>query len=122
MARILLIEDQPDVRRSLVRMLERVDHSVDEAGDGREALALFDDAPPDLVITDINMPEMDGLEFINALRRRRTGVPVIAMTGGGALDKSLLLTSAGLLGAVERLEKPFRMADLHKAVVRALLA
>ena len=120
MARILVIDDDDEVRRGVVRMLDRMGHDVEQAADGRQAMVLFEADAPDLVITDINMPEMDGIEVINQLRQMQAGVPIIAMSGGGRMPKEILLSSAGLLGAVGTLEKPFLMADLTSAVEEAL--
>lgn len=120
MPRILVIDDDNEVRRGVVRMLEHMGHDVVQAADGRQAMVLFEADPPDLVITDINMPEMDGIEVINQLRQMKAGVPIIAMSGGGRMPKEILLSSAGLLGAVGTLEKPFLLADLTSAVEEAL--
>jgi DNA-binding NtrC family response regulator len=118
MAIILVIDDEKAVRDTMRRLLERRGHEVREAANGREALK----APPDydLVITDINMPEMDGIEVIMALAERRPGLPVIAISGGGRLPKDLLLSSADMLGAVQTLPKPFDLTELNEAVDRAL--
>lgn len=118
MATILLIDDETAVRDTMRRLLERYGHEVREAANGREALK----APPeyDLVITDINMPEMDGIEVIMALTERRPGLPVIAISGGGRLPKDLLLSSADMLGAVTTLPKPFDLSELIEAVDAAL--
>ena len=75
----------------------------------------------DLVITDINMPEMDGLEVINELRRKGIDVPVVALSGGGRfLDKAFLLANAKLLGAVSTIAKPFQLDEIREAVEAAL--
>lgn len=120
MATILIIDDEPDVRTAVRRVLERSDYAVLEAGDGKEALSLAAERGCDLVITDINMPEMDGIEVIMTLAERNPGLPVIAISGGGKLPKELLLSSAGLLGAVTTLSKPFEMSELLAAVSTAL--
>ena len=120
MSRILVIDDDNDVREGVARMLAHMGHDVVQAADGRQAMVLFEADPPDLVITDINMPEMDGIEVINQLRQMKAGVPIIAMSGGGRMPKEILLSSAGLLGAVGTLEKPFLMAELMSAVEGAL--
>lgn len=121
MAGILVIDDDDQVRTSLRRVLERAGHEVVEAADGKTAVALVSERPCDLVITDINMPEMDGIEVIMALAGRRPGLPVIAISGGGKVPKELLLSSAGLLGAVTTLSKPFEMEELIEAVNQALV-
>lgn len=120
MARILVIEDEEAVRSLVTRMLSRVGHEVDEASDGREGLRMFEESPADLVITDINMPGMDGIEVIKAFRSVRAEVPIIAISGGGLMPKELLLSSASALGAVEVVSKPFEIAQLVGAVERAL--
>jgi DNA-binding response OmpR family regulator len=116
MARIILVDDEPAIRRNLARYLTAQGHDVRAAGNGREALLAFDEGGVDLLITDINMPEMDGIEILNALRARGSSVPVIAMSGGGQFDKTLLLGSATMLGAVVTLEKPFELDQLLRAV------
>ncbi len=120
MARVLVIEDDTAVRRFVTRTLGRVGHEVIEAGEGREGLRMFGESPADLVITDINMPGMDGIEVISAFRRLRAEVPVIAISGGGLMPKELLLSNAAALGAVEVVSKPFGIAQLVGAVDRAL--
>ena len=118
MATILVIDDETAVRDTVRRLLERQGHEVREAANGREALRASADY--DLVITDINMPEMDGIEVIMTLAERQPGLPVIAISGGGRLPKDLLLSSADMLGAVTTLPKPFDLTELIGAVDRAL--
>lgn len=120
MARVLVIEDDTGVREALARGLTRAGHEILPAADGRRGLAEFERAPFDVVVTDINMPEMDGIEVITALRRLGSSVPVIAISGGGLLPKELLLSTASTLGAVEVIPKPFEMSALLEAVDRAL--
>jgi DNA-binding response OmpR family regulator len=66
------------------------------------------------------MPGMDGIEILTALRKQGSAVPVIAISGGGYLDKDLLLTSASMLGALVTLEKPFALDELRSAVEQVL--
>jgi len=120
MARVMVIEDDDAVRGLVIRMLERVGHEVVATPDGREALRMFGQEPTDLVITDINMPGMDGIEVISAFRAMRAGVPIIAISGGGLMPKELLLSSAAAMGAVEVVSKPFEISRLVGAVDRAL--
>ena len=122
MARILIIEDDAGVRSGLRRTLERLGHVVDEAPHGAAGVAAFDRAAHDLVITDINMPEMDGIEVILTLVREAPNVPVIAMSAGGRVPKELLLENADLLGAVDTLPKPFTLEELRAALDRVLEA
>lgn len=120
MARILVVDDDPAIRAGLVRLLVRFGHDAVEAGDGKEALQVMEEATPDLVITDINMPEMDGIEVINALLKERPGLPVVAISGGGRLDKGLLLGNALALGAVSSLSKPFEVEQVLAVIDEAL--
>ncbi|HSW27855.1 MAG TPA: response regulator [Longimicrobiales bacterium] len=120
MARILLVDDHDECRRALNRALQRMGHEVTQAADGRQAVAALDGTPHDLVVTDINMPGMDGIELILAVGRRWPGVPIIAVSGGGMLPKELLLDNAAVLGAVTTLPKPVDLGELHAAVDRAL--
>lgn len=120
LAHILVVEDDPTLLRGVKTLLRRADHEVSEAGTGREAMRLLQKRPFDVVVTDINMPEMDGIELIVELRKLGLGIPVIAMSGGGRLPKELLLENAALLGAVETIAKPFEPERLLDAVARAL--
>lgn len=120
MARILVIDDDEGIRAGVLRLLERAGHEVQVAEDGRVAMRLFEANPHDVVITDINMPEMDGIEVIMALRNSGSDVPVIAMSAGGKLPKELLLLNADMLGAVASVPKPFEIADMLAAVDAAL--
>jgi DNA-binding NtrC family response regulator len=120
MARIVLAEDEAALRNNLERYLKTLGHEVRAAADGNAAMTELDAAPADVLITDINMPDMDGIEILNALRKRGSELPVIAISGGGQFNKQLLLTSATMLGAVLTLEKPFALDDLRVALERVL--
>jgi len=120
MSSILLVDDEPLLRQNLSRFLEMLGHDVLVAANGKEALSVIEDSPVDLVVTDVNMPDMDGLELINALRGRTPPLPIIVMSGGGRFDKSMLLQSATVLGAVVSLAKPFSLEELKGAVEGAL--
>lgn len=120
MAKVLLIDDEPTVRAGVRRVLAGMGHDVLEAEDGRAAMKLSAREEVDLVITDINMPEADGIEVILDLVQRRPQVPVIAISGGGLMDKSLLLQNAATLGARYTLAKPFDLEVLRNTVSDAL--
>jgi len=129
MACVLLIDDDDFTRRTIGRTLERQGHSVVAVTSGREALARLSDgqfqpdlAQPDLVLTDIMMPDMDGLELIPRLRKARPGLKIIAMSAGSQLLQSNFLREARLLGAHETLQKPCSGADLTAAIGRVLAA
>jgi len=119
MARVLVIDDD-EGHRTLVRaMLESVGHSVEDAVDGAEGLKMFGKDPAHLVLTDINMPGLDGHEVISALRVLHPNVPIIAISGGGPASKDELLAKAARLGASEVIVKPFEFEQLVGAVRRA---
>jgi len=120
MASILIIDDEPEVLRVLKKVLEGAGHSVTEAADGKTALRWFAGRPTDLVVTDIYMPEMDGLEFLMRLREAFPETPVVAISGGGHLSKESVLGAATLLGADQILAKPFTAEEVLAAVARAL--
>ncbi len=122
MARILVVDDDVIIREAVGRLLSRAGHEVDEAVNGKEAMSALDAHSYQVVVTDINMPEMDGIEVIAALRRARAGIPVVAMSGGGLMPKDLLLANADLMGAVEVIMKPFEANQMVGAVERALEA
>jgi DNA-binding NtrC family response regulator len=83
-------------------------------------MALIDEEPVDVVITDILMPEVDGIELLRTLKYSRPEMPVVVMSGGGQYDVRLLLKTADLLGAVVTLAKPFTAPDVARAVDLAL--
>jgi len=120
MARILVIDDEPQIRSLLRQMLEREGHDVEDAADGKAGLQLFREHPADLVITDILMPEKEGLETIRELRRDFPDTPAIAISGGGTFDPDLCLNLASKLGASEVIQKPFLKRELLEAVRRTL--
>lgn len=120
MATILLIDDEDLMRKALRQLLVALGHEVFEAKDGRAGLAIFDSRSFELVITDIVMPEMEGLQLLLELRKRQRGVKVIAMSGGGRMQIGDYLHTAKLLGAVALLAKPFSREDLE-AVLHSVL-
>lgn len=119
MARILVVDDEPMFRDYLNRVLEREGHAVIEASDGAQGLRRLDDQSVDLVLLDIVMPNMDGIEFLIGLRKRESDVGVIAMSGGGQ-PIGCYLTPANALGARQTLTKLFACSDLIGAVQDAL--
>jgi CheY-like chemotaxis protein len=119
MTRVLVADDDPSVRRVLERALEREGYVVATASNGAEALEAVAAAPPDLVVTDINMPDVDGIELLINLIERG-GIKVIAISGGGLFPKDELLADARLLGAVDIIAKPFEVEDLLARVAAAL--
>jgi CheY-like chemotaxis protein len=120
MAEILIIDDEPGVLKILRKILEGAGHSVTEAPDGAVALQHFEGKPTDLVITDIFMPGMDGIEFLVHVRTDFPDARVLAMSGGGILSRDQALNDAVLLGADQILQKPFSKEEVLKAVDRML--
>ena len=120
MARVLVIDDDEETRTLVKHILVGAGHEVEEALDGAEGLRLFGQRPPDLVLTDINMPGLDGHEVITAIRVLHAEVPIIAVSGGGAIAQDELLLKASALGAGEIIMKPFELRQLVSAVERAL--
>ncbi len=116
MARILVIDDDDDVRVMLRHMLERAGHEVVDTGDAREGVKLYRELPTDVVITDLLMPDQDGIETILQLRAEFPGVKIIAISGGGRSEPTLYLQTAQQLGAVVSIAKPFVQADVLGAI------
>ncbi|MHA1153245.1 MAG: response regulator [Alphaproteobacteria bacterium] len=116
MARILVIDDEDELRSMLRQMLEYAGHEVSEAVNGAEGIEIYQRDTPDLIITDIIMPEKEGVETIIALLRADPALPIIAISGGGRLDATDFLSMAKKLGARHSLTKPFRRDQLLEAV------
>jgi CheY-like chemotaxis protein len=116
MTRILLIDDDDAVREVTAEVLRQAGHTVTPAPNAKTGLALHHADPHDLIITDINMPDMDGLELIMALRHAAPRPRVIAISGGYLLSESLFLPLAQRLGVQRALAKPFRAEALLQAV------
>lgn len=119
-ASILLVDDNDDARVTVARILEMSGYSVVQAPNAKAASALLNEHVPDLVITDIFMPEGDGFEMLNQLREREPKIPVIAISGGGVRDGLDVLAIAGRLGAKKVLNKPFARRQLLDAITEAL--
>ncbi|OQW86548.1 MAG: response regulator [Rhodoferax ferrireducens] len=117
MSHILVIDDDDFFREVLVQMLQKDGHQVTEARDGVQALALLQRTHPDLIMTDILMPHMDGVEFITELSRQSNNTPVIAMSGGRrAITAAFNLESAKLMGVKVTLSKPIGHSALNAAL------
>lgn len=116
MATVLIIEDEAELRALLKRKLTSAGHTVVEARNGKEGMAAHDETHPDVVITDIVMPEMDGLELIMALRAAKVTVPIIAMSGGGMVAAAKYLRPAKKLGAQRVFTKPIDFDEIIAAV------
>lgn len=117
---ILLIDDDEAIRCVLGRTLEQAGYRVTPACHGREGLQFLERTRFDLVVTDIVMPEMEGIEVLMQIRKRGFTAKVLAMSGGGALGIDGNLRVAALLGAHKTLVKPFTGSDFIAAVGEAL--
>jgi CheY-like chemotaxis protein len=104
---VLVVDDDPSIRALIRLYLESAGYAVIEAADGRRAMAALDGQAMDLVILDIFMPEMDGLEVLQALRGHCEACKVMAISGGSAKIGMDLLGHATIFGADAVLEKPF---------------
>jgi len=115
--RILVIDDEPGIRETLVQLLRVLGFEVVEADGGRAGLARLAEAPVDLVLTDLGMPDMNGWEVARAVKARSSRVPVVLVTGWGE-DGPVPGADHSLVAAV--LSKPFRVQDIVKVVGHAL--
>ena len=120
MARILTIDDDDAVRSIVAHALTRDGHSVIQAADGVEGAARLHSHTFDLVITDLIMPNREGIETIIELHRDFPTLPIIAMSGAAESNSNLRM--AQLLGARSTLQKPFSIQELQDAVTRVLPA
>jgi CheY-like chemotaxis protein len=120
MARILVIDDELVIRQALAIMLANVGHKVETAENGRAGLELLERESFDLVLTDILMPEMDGVAAIRKLRSLVSPPKIVAMSGGVQLSREDFPRAAELLGADAALNKPFRARELYALVDRLL--
>lgn len=118
MTRILVVDDEPVVRELTVEILRRNGYDPHGVPSARQALDLLDEETFDLVVSDVVMPEMTGVEFLYELQERRPGLPVVLMTGGSKEPERA--TKAVELGACGLLYKPFSQAELTAAVATAL--
>jgi two-component system response regulator MprA len=117
MARVLVVDDEPAVRRALERALRLDSYDVALAADGQEALDALAQSPPDAVILDVSMPRLDGLEVCRRMRQAGDRTPVLMLTARDAIDDRV----QGLdVGADDYLVKPFALRELQ-ARLRALL-
>lgn len=116
---VLIVDDDPAIAELLKLNFEAAGFNADIAGEGQAALRMMDVTGYDLIVTDIFMPQFDGLEFLRMLRKRKSNEKIIAMSGGGAnLGPSSFLELARLLGAAKTFEKPF---DCRKLLAAAKL-
>lgn len=121
MGTILVVEDDPLVLATVSRMLDKAGHTVITAPNGKEGIKKFKAEKIDLILTDIIMPEQEGLATIREIRKLDSDVPVIAMSGGGRKRNMEFLTISKEFGANAQLAKPFS-ADQLNALISECLA
>ena len=121
MARMLVIDDDPSVRSLVSGLLEACGHSVVVAENGRAGMRAFEKDRIDLVVTDIVMPEQEGIATISAIRRLSPTVPILAISGSNTVGRyGDYLQAAEVLGASATLPKPLRPDDLIETIDRLL--
>ena len=113
---IAIVDDDREIRAVLSEILTAEGYDVIEAASGKEAVKLFRSHSIDLMIIDILMEEMDGLETITALTNEYRGVKIIAISGGGRLSKEAYLDFARRLGALRSIAKPLQRSEILEAV------
>jgi CheY-like chemotaxis protein len=121
MAHILVIDDEADMRFILKEVLGRDGHTVDVAENGRTGVGLAELHDYDLIITDVMMPEMDGIEVLSALKQKKPDARMIVMTGGTAhIDKEMLMSIAKAMRAHKVVSKPLDLKEFRVAVSEIL--
>jgi two-component system, chemotaxis family, chemotaxis protein CheY len=115
---IMLVDDDPDIRRTVRHHLEATGHSVTEAEGGRLAIQKLRRSPVDLVVSDMFMPDGDGLDLLRALRHHRPEIRVIVISSGGTRGVCDMFPAARHLGAHATLRKPLKLTELLAIVER----
>jgi DNA-binding response OmpR family regulator len=117
MTRVLVVDDEPGAREVIRESVCLLGYQVDEAEDGVEALERFRDGHHDVVITDLSMPRMDGIQLTHELHKVDPMVPVLMLTGRSSLDLKAMAWSRGI---VEYVKKPFRLSKLEATLERVI--
>ncbi len=116
MAKILIIDDDSEISGLLSKLLQRKKYDVIAVNRGAEGVAKFNEGGIDLVITDIVMPDIGGLEVIRLLKNTKNTVKIIAMSGGALINSGTYLTMAKQLGAKYAFNKPFDLNEFMNAI------
>lgn len=114
---ILVVDDEPNMRNALFEALTRQGHAVDLAENGQEAVEKFNSHPFDLVITDVRMPRMDGMDVLKEIKKSSPAVPVVVVSGYGTVETAV---EAMREGAYDYIMKPFSLDMIEQTVQRAL--
>ncbi len=115
-ARVLVVDDDPEILSTLVAIARRFGHQTAAASDGLSALSRLRSEDFELVLLDVVLPEMDGLEVLRSVRKLRPELKILAMSAGGAFEGIDYLRLARDLGADYTLKKPFAARDLAQAL------
>ena len=116
-ARILVVDDNKDLANTLVEYLSRLGHKATAAYGGREGLSCFRDSDFDMVITDLKMPDLDGMELLVEIKALQSRAIVLVITGYGTIDEAVKAIENG---AYDFISKPFELRTLEVIVNRAL--
>ncbi len=116
---ILLVDDDPEFRKAMKKVLEKSDYDVTVAGDGQEALEILTEETFDLIISDLRMPEMNGMGFMEEIKRKKIDIPVIIITGYGEVKSYMDLMN---MGVFDYLNKPVKSNQILRVARRALEA
>ena len=120
MKNILLVDDEASIRTMVRAVLNDPEYSFSEAFNGTEALEILEKEEFDLIITDVIMPDCDGIELVMTVRKKLPDIKVIVMSGGGRVRADHYLNLAEKLGAARVFEKPFNTAELRETVKELL--
>ena len=114
---ILLVDDDPEFRKAMKKMFEKSGYNVTVAADGQEALEALSEETFDLIISDLRMPNLNGMELMEELKRRKINLPVIFITAYGEVESYMDLMN---LGAFEYINKPVKGQEILGVVRKAL--
>ena len=114
---VLIVDDEASVRTSLEKALSKAGYVTKSAGSGNEALKMLQKQSVDIVLSDLKMPDGDGLDLIRGIKMKNTGVEVILLTGFGTVDKAV---EAMKEGAYDFITKPFKKAVILSTIERAI--
>ena len=120
MKKVLVVDDEDAVRSVICALLKADDREFIEAVNGEEAQKFLDAHAFDLVISDVIMPDCDGIELVMSIRRKQPDVPVIVISGGGRVNAGQYLSMAEKLGAARVFEKPFDTSEFRTTAARLL--
>ena len=116
MAHVLVVDDDADVRAVVRKVITKLGHQVWDVADGHEALRILETSPVDLIISDVYMAAMDGMELLVRIQQLELDAPVVVISGGGFKSRDEVLKIAAACGAVATLDKPFTVEQLRDTV------